>query len=174
MKDSDVEINIDPTIISDLKHIQQRLLELTCNNEDMRREIIEESLLLCKNSNHFYDDSNIIEAIKDQCRGMRRRGDDKEAREKKEKELFAIVFKLGEIITGDDKRITDPLKHLSEESTLFYKKLIREKIEEKVIEIFYPGGIEDDAPQYAEMMIDQIQETSMIGDIETQFDNMDV
>lgn len=48
-----------------------------------------------------------------------------------------------------------------------YKKLIREKIEEKVNEIFYPGDIKTNEPQNTEMIVDEIQETSMIGDIET-------
>lgn len=78
MKDSDIgelneEINIDPTIISELEHIQQRLIILTHNDESVMSKIIENSLLLCKNPNHFYDDSHIIEVIEEKYFRMRRR-----------------------------------------------------------------------------------------------------
>ena len=120
MKDSDInelyaESNIDPTIISDLKHIQQRLIELTRNNEPMMRDIIEDSLLLEKNPDHSYDDSSIVETIEEIFFRMRRRDETNEvktARANAKEEVFTIVLNLGLIITGYDKRIADSLKHL--------------------------------------------------------------
>lgn len=115
MKDSDigelyVEINIDPTIISDLERMQQRLIILTHNDESLMSKIVEHSLLLEKTPDHYLR------------RHRKNENDDEKG------QLLTLVYELGLIITGKDKRITDTLKHLSDETTLFYKKLIREKI----------------------------------------------
>lgn len=174
--DSNIEITIDPTIISDLEHMQQRLMELT--DENLLRTIVEYSLVLCKNKGIYTQ--NIEQAIREKYPN--------EPMIEDRNELITIAFKLSEIITGDDKRIHNPLAQVyfgdssnDQHGFSHHKKLIRDKIEEKVIKIFYPGGVEDDTEQneskdepQTEMMIDQIQETSIIGDIETQFDNIDV
>lgn len=150
MKNSDVvhlyaESNIDPIIISDLERIQQRLMKLT--DEGLATIIVENSLKVY--NTHYSVHDKIEASIKEKYPNLFARGE--------KSSLFYLARELCCIISGDDKRIEGPLKHLPNETIAFYKEIIREKIEKKVIEIFYPGDIEGYEPPDVEMVVDEIK-----------------
>lgn len=151
------DITIAPEIISELKRLERRITELTDGDDKLVGKIVEYSLMLGKGKGIY---SSSVENLI-----WKEYPDIRTAPELEGKsELFTLIYKLATIITLKHIISKKELDNIPCEEWLGYKGQVREKIEQEILKIFYPGDYE----------VEEKHEIDIIGEVTTQFDNMDI
>jgi hypothetical protein len=157
------DIIIHPVIIEELKRIEKRITELADGDDEFISNIVEYSLLICKNQGIFRE--NINELIRDKYPNMHI-----DLKLEGKEELFKLVFDLTEIIIGQHQLTKDyfvvnttPEKR-SEGWPIWakYVKQFREVLEPEIIKIFYDS---DDNNE---------EECSILGNMNEHSNNMEM
>jgi len=161
------DIVIPPEIIEELKRIEKRITELTDGDDEFVSNIVEYSLILGKNQGIYIDYINKL--IWDKYPNIYTNS---KCIAGGKKELFKLVYDLGNIIIGQHQLI----KQYFEENTpddpnprknwykpwSNYVKQFREVLEPEIIKIFYDS---DDNNE---------EECSIIGDMNEHSNNMEI
>lgn len=132
------DITIPREIIEELQNMQKRLMELVETDEELARNIIEYTLLLGKNKGVYVQDMRKL--VWNKYPNMY-----KDPKQEDKAELLEIIYYFSKIVMCKHKIIQDYiLMHSSKEESSIFKAKLREVIEEEIIKIFYPGGVESD------------------------------
>jgi hypothetical protein len=151
-------ITIHPKVISNLKTIQKKIMELTDNDEDLVTNIVEYSLEMNHGKRYIND---VYDLVWKKYPGIHT---DSELRAAGKSELFDLIFNLNQIRVGQDEITKEVWKNFPKKQCYHYLDQFRERIEPEILKIFYPGEYENE----------EMQVTDVIGEVTDQLNSIDI